>query len=239
VSETVAFFRPDDERAGEAADILRDLGCQPLSDPMLTVEPTDNRPREDAEYTVLTSKTGVELASEAGWQPEGTVVAIGSSTAAALEASGYTVDRVPGEFSSSGLVAELREVVSGARIEVARSDHGSAVLTDGLNDAGAYVHETILYRLVRPAKAGKSTVTAADGELGGACFTSSLTVEHFLEAAEERGVREAAIEGLNRAVVGTIGEPTRETAEENGIDVDVVPESAEFEALARAVVERL
>jgi len=75
--------------------------------------------------------------------------------------------------------------------------------------------------------------------VAGACFTSSLTVEHFLEAADERGVREAAIEGLNRAVVGAIGEPTRRTAEEHGIDVDVVPESAEFERLAEAVVDRV
>jgi uroporphyrinogen-III synthase len=66
-----------------------------------------------------------------------------------------------------------------------------------------------------------------------------LTVEHFLEAAADRGVRETAIEGLNDAVVGAIGAPTETTAEAHGIDVDVVPEVAEFEALARAVVDRI
>jgi len=34
-----------------------------------------------------------------------------------------------------------------------------------------------------------------------------------------------------------IGEPTRETAEEHGIDVDIVPDEATFEALATVVVE--
>jgi uroporphyrinogen-III synthase len=239
MAETVAFFRPDDERAAEAADTLRELGVEPFSDPMLAVEPTGAAPREDAAYTVLTSKTGVELARETGWAPGGEVVAIGTATAGALEANGYRVDRVPAEYSSSGLVAELADDVAGRRVEVARSDHGSAVLTDGLNGAGAYVHETVLYRLVRPAGAGESAAAAAAGRLDGACFTSSLTVEHFLEAAAERGVRAGALEGLNRAVVGAIGEPTRERAEACGIDVDVVPGAAEFEALAASVVDRL
>jgi uroporphyrinogen-III synthase len=236
---TVAFFRPDDERAESAAALLRRLGADPLSDPMLAVEPTGAVPRSDAEYTVLTSKTGAELVAEAGWTPHGAVVAIGAPTAEALEAAGYAVDRLPSEFSSSGLVAELAPDAPGSRIEVARSDHGSPVLLEGLNDAGAYVHETVLYRLVRPEGAGESVRAAATGDLEGACFTSSLTVEHFLEAAAERGVRADAIEGLNDAVVGAIGEPTRATATECGIDVDVVPETAEFDALAEAVLERI
>lgn len=234
----VAFFRPDDERAASAAEFVRDLGFEPLSDPMLSVEPTGETPRSDADYTVFTSKTGAELVAAAGWDGD-TVVAIGTPTADALEAAGYSVDRLPAEFSSSGLVEELSTDAPGAKIEIARSDHGSEVLLEGLNDAGAYVHETVLYRLARPQGAGASAAAAADGDVAGACFTSSLTVEHFLDAADERGVRAAAIEGLNAAVVGAIGEPTRRTAEEHGIDVDVVPDSAEFERLAEAVVGRI
>jgi uroporphyrinogen-III synthase len=235
----IAFFRPNDERAAKAAEIVRGLGHEPVSDPMLEVDPTSEAPREDATYTILTSKTGVELASEAGWDPTGEVAAIGSPTAEALRSAGYEVDHVPEEFSSTGLVAHLRGAVDGARVEVARSDHGSPVLTDGLEDAGAYVHETVLYRLVRPSAAGNSVELAANGELDGACFTSSLTVEHFLDAADERGIRAEAVTGLNGAVVGAIGNPTAETAEGNGIDVDVIPEIAEFEVLAEAVAERL
>ena len=236
---TIAFFRPADERAESAADLIGSLGAEPLSDPMLAVEPTGEVPRSDAAITILTSKTGAELVAETGWTPGGELAAIGTPTAEALETVGYTVDRLPSEFSSSGLVAELAADAPGASIEVARSDHGSAVLTDGLNDAGAYVHETVLYRLIRPDGAGESTVAAAEGDLGGACFTSSLTVEHFLAAADDRGLRREAIDGLNRAVVGAIGEPTRETAEAFGIDVDVVPQTARFDALAEAVVDRL
>jgi len=235
---TVAAFRPDDERLADAVELIESLGATPVPDPMLAVEPTGARPRSDADFVVLTSKTGVELAAEDGWTPgDATVCAIGEPTADVLREAGYDVDLVPEQFSSSGLVDALADSVDGARVEVARSDHGSAVLTDGLEEAGAYVHETILYRLVRPEGAGESAEMAADGELDAALFTSSLTVEHFLDAAEELGIRGAAIEGLAAATVGVIGEPTRETAESLGIDVDVVPERADFEELACATIE--
>jgi uroporphyrinogen-III synthase len=234
----VAAFRPDDERLADAVELLESLGADPVPDPMLAVEPTGTAPREDSAYTILTSKTGVELAAEAGWDPgDATVCAIGESTAAALREAGYTVDIVPDEYSSTGLVETLETEVAGARVEVARSDHGSEVLTDGLEAAGAYVHETVLYRLVRPTESGESAELAAEGKLDAALFTSSLTVEHFLAAAQERGIRDDALDGLTDATVGTIGEPTRETAESVGISVDIVPERADFEALACAVVE--
>ena len=237
----VAVFRPDDERIETARTLLADLGVEAVADPMLAVEPTGATPRTAA-YVVFTSKTGAELVADAGWTPgDATVVAIGPKTADALRAAGYTVDLVPDEFSSTGLVDLLADRVAtgDTSVEVARSDHGSPVLLDGLRDAGADVHETVLYRLVRPEGAGESADLAAAGDLDAACFTSSLTVEHFLDAAAARGVRDAAIAGLNDAVVGVIGEPTRETAASFGIDVDAVPDEATFEALARETVARL
>jgi uroporphyrinogen-III synthase len=235
----VATFRPDDERLAGAVDLLESLGATPVADPMLAVRPTGETPRSDADYAILTSKTGVELAADADWDPgDATVCAVGDSTAAVLREAGYEVDLVPEEYSSSGLVAALRDRVDGARVEVARSDHGSATLPDGLEAAGAYVHETTLYELARPESAGESAELAAAGDLDAALFTSSLTVAHFLDAAEARGVREAAVEGLSDAVVGALADPPAETAEAAGVAVDVVPENADFDELAATVVER-
>ncbi|PSQ11909.1 uroporphyrinogen-III synthase [Halobacteriales archaeon QS_5_70_15] len=214
----VAVFRPDDDRLRDAVSLLESLDCEPVADPMLAVDPTGAIPRTDAEFTVLTSKTGVELVDQGDWVPTGEVCAIGASTADALREHGYGVDRVPETYSSAGLVEALRGSVTGSRVEVARSDHGSDVLIDGLLDAGGYVHE---------------------GELDGALFSSSLTVEHLVEAAADRGIREAAVAGLNDAVVGAIGRPTADRAAGLGIEVDVVPDEAEFETLAREVVARM
>jgi uroporphyrinogen-III synthase len=234
----IAAFRPDDDRLADAVALLEALGATPIADPMLAVDPTGAAPREDAEFTILTSKTGVERADSEGWDPSGTVCAIGPSTAQSLRDHGYEVDLVPEIYSSAGMAAALDGRVAGARVEVARSDHGSEVLLEGMNDAGAYVHETVLYRLTRPPGAGSSVEAAARGHLDGALFSSSLTVEHFLKTAEELELSGAALQGLNDAVVGCIGQPTRERAEELGVEVDVVPDEADFDALARAVVER-
>jgi uroporphyrinogen-III synthase len=243
---TVAVFRPDDGRLAAAVELLESLGATPVADPMLATEPTGEQPR-DADYVVLTSSTGVEIVAgervaDGGpaerWDPDGaTLCAVGESTAAALDERGYDVDVVPEEFSSAGLVAALEERVDGAHVELARSDRASATLPDGLCEAGAEVTETTLYRLTRPVDGGESAERAAAGELDGALFTSSLTIRHFLAAADERGVHEAAIAGLDEAVVGVIAEGPAETAREAGIAADVVPERADFEAMACEVVE--
>ena len=242
----VAVFRPDDERMADAVDLLDSLGATPVPDPMLAVEPTGSIPGANGadgegprpDIVALTSKTGVELLAEAGWSPgDATLACIGPKTAAKARDAGWTVDVVPDEYTSAGLVSALDGDVAGRRVAVARSDHGSDVLLDGLREAGADVGETVLYRLARPEGAGQSAVMAAGGELDAVCFTSSLTVENFLDAAAERDVTAEAIRGLNRAVVGTIGPPTEETAEGHGVRVDVVPEEATFESLATAVVE--
>lgn len=237
MTPSVAVFRPDDERIQQAVDLLEELGAEAVPDPLLAVEPTGTSPRTDAEYVILTSTTGVDLAAEHAWTAsDEVVVAIGPKTAEAARQAGYDVDLVPEEYTSAGLVAALEGSVDGARVEVARSDHGSQVLLDGLEDAGAYLHETILYRLVRPNGAGHSIDRLLDGSLDAALFTSSLTVEHFLDAARDRGVTENVREAMAHVTVGCIGPPTRETAMAAGIEVDVVPTESTFDALAREVV---
>ncbi|MFB6228944.1 MAG: uroporphyrinogen-III synthase [Halobacteriales archaeon] len=235
----VAAFRPDDERMAEATALLERLGADPVADPMLAVDPTGAVPRDDAEFVIFTSSTGADRVPD-GWSAgEATVCAIGPATAEALRETGIGVDLVPETYSSKGLLGALAGAVEGRRVEIARSDHGSAVLRDGLDDAGAYHHETVLYRLVRPDGAGESADLAAAGDLDAALFTSTLTVEHFLAAAGDRGVREEALAGLGDAVVGAIGEPTRQAAADAGITVNVVPREATFEALARETLAEL
>lgn len=236
----VAVLRPDDGRVDRTAALVESLGFEPVRDPMLAVDPTGALPRTDADCVVLTSVTGVELLADAGWDgADSSIAAIGPRTAGALADAGYAVDLVPETYSSAGLVDALDGTVTGARVEVARSDHGSDALLDGLDRIGAYHHETVLYRLLRPPESGTSTELAAARDLAAILFTSSLTVEHFLDAATERGIRERAVDGLSSAVVGAIGDPTRSTAEANGIEVDVVPSEATAEALVRAVADRL
>ena len=233
----VAFFRPADEREKRAVDKVRAEGFEPLSDPLLETVPTGAKPRTDADFIVLTSVTGVELAADTVRDSEAVVCAVGPKTADALSHEGVEVDVVPDEYTSAGIVDALAEEVEGARVEVARSNHGSDELLQGLNVEGAYVHETVLYKIVRPEGGGEETADAlSDGSLDAVLFTSSLTVEHLVKALEETGVGVGVLDGV---LVCVIGEPTRRTAESLGVDVDVVSEEATFDSLVEAAVERL
>lgn len=210
---------------------------EPLSDPLLEVHSTGAEPRSDADFVVLTSVTGARVAADVLRETEAIVCAIGPKTAEALRERGVDVGVVPDEYTSAGIVEALAGTVEGARVEVARSDHGSDELLDGLNDAGAYAHETVLYELVRPEGGGKRTARALrDGSLDAVLFTSSLTVEHLVEALDEEGVGRAA---LDDTLVCAIGEPTRRTAESQGVNVDTVAQEETFESLVEAAAERL
>jgi uroporphyrinogen-III synthase len=234
----IAFFRPADEREKRAVEAVRERGFEPLSDPLLETVPTGAEPRTDADYVVLTSVTGVDIAAETVRGTDAVVCAVGPKTAEALSDEGVDVDIVPERYTSGGLVNALGEAgVGGARVEVARSDHGSDELIDGLNGAGAYVHETVLYDIKRPDSGGVATADAVDdGTLDAALFTSSLTVEHLIEALEQKGVGPGALDDV---LVCVIGEPTRRTAESKGMDVDAVADEETFESLLETVAERI
>lgn len=236
----IAVFRPDDGRAERARDLLSELGAETVVDPMVKLEPTGEIPRKDADYIILTSPAAADILDSHDWKPAGgTICAVGNRTARALETSGLTVDIIPSVYSSNGLVNALEDQVAGARVEIARSDHGSPILIAGLVEAGAYIHETVLYELVQPDSAGKSVELAARGELDAALFTSALTVEHFIDAAASRDIVTGAIDGLDTAIVGAIGEPTSDRLMSHGITADIVADVADFEVLARTVIERL
>ncbi|MDY6779280.1 MAG: uroporphyrinogen-III synthase [Halobacteria archaeon] len=235
----VAIFRPRGRREDESVELLRSSGFEVLSDPLLEPRPTDEQPLGDADFVVFTSVTGARIALEGSYEPRGeTVCAIGPKTRSALEEGGVEVDVVPEEYSSEGLVEALKDEVRGKKVEVARSDHGSSELIDGLNESGAFVHETVLYELVRPEGGGEEAVEGIlKGRVDGVLFTSSLTVENLLSAAGEG--RSDVVEKLCSVVVGAIGEPTRETAVSCGVDVDFTAESETFESLVEGLEREL
>lgn len=239
IQPTVAVLRPDDNRIVEAVKYLRSLNVSPVPDPMLTIEPTGQSPRH-AGYCIFTSKTGVDLAAADGWEQRETIVcAVGDQTATALRNHGYSVGVVPSSFSSTGLVDELSADIDGKTVELARSAHGSNVLIEGLNAAGAVVHETHLYHLRRPETAGHSLSHAVDGELDGILFTSPKTVDHFFQIASEYDAVAALQHELEETVVGAIGGPTERAVLENGSTVNVVPDTVSFTRLVEVTVDQI
>ncbi|WP_226004906.1 uroporphyrinogen-III synthase [Natrinema salinisoli] len=234
------------------AELVSDAGWEPTGETVCAIGPaTADALREEGYDVDLVpeefTSSGLVAALEGGAEPRSAERASSAERSSADSHAAKSFETAkPSRDDGSREAAsepprddgdEPRAMVDGARVEVARSDHGSPVLLEGLADAGAYVHETILYRLVRPDGSGESASLAAEGALDAACFTSSLTVDHLLEAAADRGIREETLEGLADAVVGVIGEPTAETAAANGVDVDLVASEATFDRLAAETVD--
>lgn len=229
----VAIFRPKNHLK-KSVEILEGLGFEVMAKPLLIPVSTGQSPLTEADFIIFTSSTGVDFALgslDKRKLEDVKVCAIGPKTAGALKDEGVTVELIPEEFSSTGLVKTLSPLVSGRKVEIARSTEGSELMIRGLNDTGAFVHETQLYRLDLPkTKDGEleKILRYADTFL----FTSSLMVRHLLELVDSK---ERCIEVLDENIVGAIGGPTEETLLEYDISVDLMPHEASFSALANKV----
>lgn len=236
----IAIFRPKSKEK-ESRKLLNSLGFEVLSDPLLEFIPTENKPLETADYFIFTSTTGIEILYELNidFTPfrSGKVCAIGPKTKDALEEINIDVDIVPENYSSRGIVETLKDRIKEKKVEIARSNHGSRELLDGLNNAGGFIHETVLYKIEKPELGGKKTIDALlNNELYAVLFTSSLMVEYFFEASGQYGEKDKVLDSLSDCIIGCIGKRTKETAESFGLTVDYIPENETFEDLVDPLV---
>jgi uroporphyrinogen-III synthase len=157
------------------------------------------------------------------------ICAIGPKTAQALENNGIKVDLIPEQFSSSGLVETLAPLVYGRKVEVVRSSKGSRVLPKGLNQAGGFVHQTIVYEIKCP-KAGKGQAKRILEEGDIFLFTSSQIVKNFFKTFSHD---EKTKDTLNGKLVGAIGRPTLDKLRSYGVEVKIIPHKATFKSLVK------
>jgi uroporphyrinogen III methyltransferase/synthase len=160
------------------------------------------------------------------------VAAVGEQTAALLRSFGIVPDLVPsGEQSTAGLLDEWPEHDPAFdpinRVFLPRADIATETLAAGLAELGWEVDDVTAYRTVRAAPPPAEIREAIKG--GGfdaVLFTSSSTVRNLVGIA---GKPHAS------TVVACIGPQTAKTAEENGLRVDVLPDSPSVAALAEAL----
>jgi uroporphyrinogen III methyltransferase/synthase len=151
-----------------------------------------------------------------------------------LRSFGIVADLVPsGEQSSAGLLEEWPEFDPAFdpinRVFLPRADIATETLSAGLAALGWEVDDVTAYRTVRAAPPPAEIREAIKG--GGfdaVLFTSSSTVRNLVGIAGKPH---------SSTVVACIGPQTAKTAEENGLRVDVLPESPSVAALAAALAQ--
>jgi uroporphyrinogen III methyltransferase/synthase len=231
------------EQASSFSQLLDEAGAEVIEFPVIKIEPlpdtsaADHLTSKSYDWILFTSINAVSILlsqlRETGHDiralGSAKLGAIGPATAEALNAVGLKVDFIPTEFVAEKVIEQFPEDPRGLHILIPRAQDAREVLPDKLTERGAEVEVVVVYRTI-PDGSGAEFIReqlAAD-EIDVITFTSSSTVTHFIKAIGE-GI------DLSKLVIASIGPITTETAEKNGLHVDIQPEEYTIPALAAAI----
>jgi uroporphyrinogen III methyltransferase / synthase len=231
---------------GDLAARLGALGAEVIEFPTIEIQPaSDYGPLDQAlarissyDWLIFTSVNGVRFFLErmarvgvAIDAVRAALCAIGPATRTAAENAGFRVSLMPAQYVAEGLVRAFeRYELQGARILLPRAAVARDVVPAVLRARGAVVDVVEAYRTAIPAGAAALArqIFAAPTKPGWITFTSSSTVQHFVEAAGA-----GALAGVR---VVSIGPVTSATARECGIAVAVEAENYTTAGLVEALV---
>jgi uroporphyrinogen III methyltransferase / synthase len=241
------------EQASDFVAYLTELGAECVEFPAIEVIPPLSWKEldraienlESYQWLVFTSVNGVkyffdrlEVSGQDARNLKGIrIAAIGPKTADAVRGKGVMPDLVPEEYRAEAVVEALRKHgVKGLRILLPRAAEAREVLPQELEKMGAAVEVVEAYRTVKP-EGSKNEIKAMleKGDIQMVTFTSSSTVNNFMEMFEGEGER--LLEWMQKVAVACIGPVTAKTAEERGLSVQITPSDYTIEALAKAIVD--
>lgn len=161
------------------------------------------------------------------------IACIGRSTANAVRDRGGSVALVPPMYQAESLVEELlKQEIRGKRILLPRAQGSRRILPDTLELAGANVHEIQVYRAEIPESSRKELLRVLTHEkLNYLTFTSSSTVNHFVEIAGEL----LSKFDFRKIRVASIGPVTAATLQEHGIPCAVQAKEFTIPGLVKAI----
>jgi uroporphyrinogen-III synthase len=138
--------------------------------------------------------------------------AVGPATAAALEAEGVRVERVPATATGAAISGVLGDL-AGARLLLPRARIAGGELPAALAARGAVVDAVAAYdTVVGPERSRAPLADALAAGLDAAVFTSGSTVAGFFRLAADPGAALAEIPAI------AIGASTARALEEEGIE---------------------
>ena len=237
---TIVITRPS---PGTLEGRLADLGATVVHVPLIAIGPPADggaalraalNDVADFDWVVVTSANGAAAVGDAvAGAPGVRLAAVGSATAAALEAAaGRSVDLVPAQADSAGLLAAFPPAAG--RVLVAQADRAGDRLAAGLRAAGNDVVAVEAYA---------TTTVVPDARqldvLGGAdavVLASGSAVEAWSRALGEVPGRRFA--GVAAAIV-TIGRRTAEVAADHGLTVAEISGAPTDDGIVAAVVRAL
>ncbi len=238
-SDRAASLSDQLEALGAAVEELPAIALAPVAQNGLFKRAVQQLPRTD--WVFFTSPEGI------GWlsrmlKPHRKdlrllsgchIGAIGSKTAAALEATGLHVDFVPKHFSQEGMVEELpRRVLRGKRALILSAQESRDVLARGLRSRGMRVTNVPIYRTVMPKALTDRIGSLFDEPFDVVTVTSASCVDHLVEALRASGKRAL----FRRQRFASIGPVTSRAVRTQGGRVAIEATTSTIEGLVEALV---
>jgi len=162
------------------------------------------------------------------------IACVGPVTARSLMDWGLMPDLVPEKYVAEGFLDALKKRLKpGQRCLLPRAERARELIPTTLLEWGVDCTVVPVYRTSQGCVEPEVDDRVRRGEVDILTFTSSSTVHHFIERFSE--------DELNifrqTTVAACIGPVTQQTAQEYGLDVQIVPDQYTVTALTDAIVE--
>ncbi len=239
------------EQSGDFSARLEKLGAEVIEFPTIEIVPPIRWEGVDRaidrlksyDWIIFTSANGVnffwqrlsERSKPLRLPPALHVCAIGPATADRLKKKGVSVRYIPKKYIAESILQGFEKIfIRGKRILLARAKKARDILPKGLRKMGAEVDVVAVYRTIRPRGGSKRLKKLlAEGEIDGIAFTSSSTVNHFVELLKKEDLKKL-LKGITIACIGPV---TAGTAKGWGLKVRIQPAQYTIPGLTRAIAE--
>ena len=242
------------EQASDFSALLAGFGAEVIELPAIKIGPSPDPATVNRaiamltayDWIVFTSVNGVYTFMEKVAASGGDVrslgtarlCAIGPATAGALRAMGLKVDVVPETYVAEEVASALKvsDDLRGRKILLPRAEIARKVLPESLRAEGAEVDDVPVYSTVAESPENLDEVRSMleAGQVDAVTFTSSSTVENFVDMAGESVVKAAAEAGT---VIASIGPITADKASSFGFETNVMPQEYTIAGLGRALAD--
>jgi len=241
------------EQASALSEKLTALGAEIIEIPTIAVvsEKAD-RQLKDAfshdpyDWIFFTSRNGVgefsEFLKRTGKDSRifgrARVCAIGPETAKALQSIGIRPDYIPPRFIAESIVDHFKNMdYKGSAVPralILRAKKARDVLPEGLRRSGFTVKVIDLYDTVIPLKGRAGLKQALEGGADLVTFTSSSTVENFINLLDDNYRRK--LSGVRFASIGPV---TSRTLKRFGLKADIEAKAYTIDGLVDAIAKGL
>lgn len=240
-------------QASALCDQIKQLGGIPLELPLITCKAIENKQAihqaikiiHTYEWLVFTSKNGIDfffqeyqgLLGNVLLPPTCKIAVVGPKTEAVLATYGLKADLIPEVFVAEGLLQSLLKVVQpNDKILIPRGNLARNIITDGLRENGISVCELDIYETVIESSSKEELYEAiVQHDIDIITFTSSSTVDHFVELLEGTDWRTY----MDKIMFASIGPITSKTMRKHQLPVDVEPAEYTIQAMLNSIIEKL